>query len=113
MSNKESNMSEIYSLRLSNEEKEKLQSKAEQYGYHASSDFVRELIKRGFQSFELSQKEEHVLFNSAQSVLLLRELVTLLSGSEEHSLRVINSAQKSAEEWAGQFKQSLQNNTNY
>lgn len=112
MTHKDSNMSEVFCIRLSNEEKARLQSEAEQYGYHASSDFVRELIKRGYQSFELSNKEEHILFNSAQSVLLLRELVTLLSGSEEHSARVIKGVQKSADEWTSKLKRSLQNQGN-
>jgi hypothetical protein len=101
-------MSEIYSIRLSLEEKENLQEKSEKFGFKTSSDFARELIKRGLLSFNMTEKEEHIISNSAQSVMLLREVVSLMSGNDTQSTQVIKDVKNSAEEWTNKFKQKLQ-----
>lgn len=97
-------MSEICCVRLSNEEKEKLRRHAKTLSYQSQSDFLRELMRRGFQTFELTPKEEHLLFNSAQCVMLLKELIHLLSVNEERSAQIISHAKHSAEEWTNKFK---------
>lgn len=105
-------MSEIYSIRLSNEEKTNLQQKSESLGFRSSSDFARSLIKRGLSGLSMTQKEEHLICNSAQSVMLLREVVSLLSGDKDQSLEIIKDVRSSAEDWTKKLKTSLQGGNN-
>lgn len=100
-------MSEIYSIRLSNEEKATLQGKAKKLGFRSATDFAKHLIQNGLESYELKKAEEHVLCNSAQSVMLLREVVSLISGNDAQSAQVIADVKLSANAWKDKFKKSI------
>jgi hypothetical protein len=103
----ESQMRDTYSIRLSNTEKDLLQQNHKKFGFKSRSDFARALIKIGFKSLKITHKEKHVLHNSAQSVMLLREVVSLLSGNVEQSSQLIEDVKKSAEDWTSKFEKLL------
>jgi len=100
-------MNNRYSIRISTSEKEALQAKARSLGYRSSSDLARILIQNGLSKFELKKSDEHALFNSVQTVLLLRELINMLAGDEEKSQQIIHSIKHSAELWLDKFKNAV------
>ncbi len=100
-------MRETYSIRLSREDKDALQQSYKKFGFKSRSDFARELIKSGLKNVKVTQKEKYVLHNSAQSVMLLREVVSLLSGNVEQSSQLIDDAKNSAEDWTSKVEKSL------
>jgi len=87
-------MSEVYSIRFSKEEKAALQGKSKKLGFSSAASFAKYLIKQGLESFELKKVDEHVFCNSAQSVILLREILGLMSGNDAHT-------------WTDRFKKSI------
>jgi predicted DNA-binding protein len=105
--NKECFMLNKFSIRLSDEEKETLEIKSKKLGYSSTSGFARKLIQKGLQRCEMRLAEEHILYNSVQSVLLLRELVSLFSGDENRSTQIIQGAKHSAEKWTDKFKSAI------
>lgn len=96
-----------YTIRLSDEEKEILKEKSKILGYSSPSNFARKLIQIGLQRFELRKTDEHTLFNSVQSVMLMRELITLLAGDSEQSTKMIQGIKASAEDWLKRFKSEI------
>jgi len=100
-------MRETYSVRLSSTEKDILQQNYKEFGFKSKSDFARTLIKIGFKNLKVTKKEKHVLNNSAQSVILLREVVSLLSGNVDQSSQLIEDAKKSAEDWTRKVEKLL------
>lgn len=100
-------MSEVYSIRLSAEDKATLQKKAKKLGFHSAAGFAKHLIKNGLRGFELKKAEENILSNSAQSVMLLREVVSLISGNDAQSAQVIADVKLSAATWTDRFKKSI------
>jgi len=100
-------MRETYSIRLSDTEKDILQQNYKEFGFKSRSDFARALIKIGFKNLKVTLKEKHVLHNSAQSVMLLREVVSLLSGNVEQSSQLIEDVKKSTEDWTSKVEKLL------
>lgn len=100
-------MSKIFSIRLSSDERAILQEKAVKLGYKSESELAKKLIQQGLKNIEFRQTDEHVLFNSAQSVMLLREIIGLLTGNEGQSAQVIKEAKTSAEEWTNRYKETI------
>lgn len=100
-------MRETYSIRLSSTEKDILQQNYKKFGFKSKSDFARTLIKIGIKNLKITKKEKHVLNNSAQSVMLLREVVSLLSGNVEQSSQLIEDVKKSAEDWTSKVEKLL------
>lgn len=100
-------MNDMYCIRISTEEKAALQAKAKTLGYRSGADLARAFIQKGLQIYELKKVDEHTLFNSVQSVLLLRELVSMLSGDEEKSGQVIHGIKHTAETWVDKFKGAI------
>lgn len=96
-----------YSIRLSDEEKKMLAIKSEKLGHQSASGFARKLIQRGLQGYEMPKAEEHILYNSVQAVLLLRELVTLFLADESRSTQLIHGIKHSADEWLSKFKSTI------
>lgn len=100
-------MRDNYTIRLSDEEKNTLKEKSKILGYNSPSNFARKLIQIGLQGYQVRKADEHILFNSAQSVILIRELISLLAGDSEQSSRIIQSAKLSADEWLNKFKSTV------
>lgn len=100
-------MNNKYSIRISTHEKEALQAKAKNLGYRSSADLARILINNGLSKYELKKSDEHALFNSVQTVLLLRELINMLAGDEEKSQQIIHGIKYSAESWLDKFKNAI------
>ena len=96
-------MTHRLNIRLNAEEKDLVQQKSVDLGYKSASGYARTLIKEGMRRDDLSVADSHVLGNSVQSVLLLRELVSMISGNHSLATEVINEAKKSSQEWLGSF----------
>lgn len=96
-----------YSIRLSDEEKKMLAIKSEKLGHRSASGFARNLIQRGLQAYEMRKAEEHILYNSVQAVLLLRELMGLFLADETRSTQIIQGVKHSADEWLNKFKSTI------
>lgn len=100
-------MNNKYSIRLSDEERELLEAKAMKLGYSSTASFARKLISNGLQDYSIKITEEHVLYNSAQAVLLLRELINLFACDEERSAQIIEGAKHTSENWISKLKESV------
>lgn len=55
---------------------------------------MRKLISNGLQEHSIKITEKHVLYNSAQAVLLLTELINLFTCDEQRSAQIIEGARK-------------------
>lgn len=103
-------MKEILNIRVSPEEKQKLQQQAQAKGFKNNSDFVRFLMGKGLEAIELSKPDYYLLANTNQSVLLLREILSIISTNPDDSNRVVDEVKKDAANWVDKFSKKMGSN---
>lgn len=100
-------MKDKITIRLPSETKQKIMDLAGQKGFKSTSDFARQLIEKGIEKMELSPSEYHLLGQSTQSVMLLREILSAISSDQDTSNKVINDIKSQATDWVEQFNTTI------
>lgn len=100
-------MKEILNIRLSRKEKQKLQQQAQAKGFKNISDFVRFLLEKGAEAIELSKPDYYLLANTNQSVLLLREILSIISTDPADSNRIFDEVKNDAANWVDKFSKKI------
>lgn len=100
-------MKEILTIRLSSEDKQRLQDKASEKGFRSNSDFARHLLEKGLDAIELRKSEHHLLAHTTQSVMLLRAILVTISSDDDISKKMIEEIKNDASNWVEKFSKSI------
>ena len=98
------------SIRLTEGEKKRVQDRADELGFKNSSDCARMLIERGLRETEMNEINANLLTNTTQSLMLLREITSMLGNSQDTVDELISNAKSESIEWLKSIKKRLSAN---
>lgn len=100
-------MNNKISIRVSEKQKEFLQSSAKDFGFNSCSDFARHLIEKGLETIKVRPAEYHMLSHTSQSTMLLRELLKNIVGNDVHYQAIVDDIREKSIDWTNKFQETL------